>query len=116
LIEGSDDEIQLVDSTAVDDDIPPPALIGNEARSDFAAALTRPTVAGGLATSSSFAAPSKGPNTPFSPDADTQTVVKGDNPPISRCGNKKKKSIVESDADEGATEEGGVVRVRVNAS
>jgi hypothetical protein len=41
--------------------------------------------------------------------------MKGDNPPISRCGNKKK-SIVESDADEGATEEGGVVRVRVNAS
>ena len=63
-----EDEIQLVGSAAVaDDDIPPPASMGSEARSDVAAALTRPTGAGGLATSSSFAAPSKGSNAPLLP-------------------------------------------------
>ena len=113
FIEDSDDELQLVGSAAAtaaaDDNIPLPVLpntIDNEARSNSAVA-TRPTMAGGLATSSSSAAPSKGSH--------TQAEMKGDNPPSSRRGNKRK-LIVESDAEEGAAEEGGVVHVNVSPS
>jgi hypothetical protein len=42
--------------------------------------------------------------------------MKGDNPPTSRRGNKKRKSIVKSDVDEGATEEGGAVHVNTSPS
>ena len=108
FIEDSDDELQLVGSAAAANDILPPAPIDNEARSDLATTLTRPTVAGGLATSSSSAAPSKGFN--------TQAEMKGDNPPTNRRGHNKRKTIVESDADEGAAEEGGVVHINASPS
>ena len=113
FIEDSDDELQLVGSaaaTAADDSIPLPVLpnaIDNEARSNSAVA-TRPTVAEGLATPSSFAPPSKGSH--------IQAEMKGDNPPSSRRGTKKRKLIVESDAEEGAAEEGSVVHVNVSPS
>jgi len=110
FIEDSDDEIRLVGSAAdaAADNITTPVLsntIVNEAQSNSA-------VVGGLATSSSSAAPSKDLNAPLSPEVDPQAEMKGDNPQPSRRGNNKRKLIVESDAEE----EGGVVRVNASPS